>query len=88
MGQMDSSEELGLLKPDVVPAVWRGLCHHCAINTPIKSKAFSKALTSALVFLGDLQMFNRAPESLITFSRTVPCPVIVLSVGGWQGGDS
>lgn len=55
------------------------------LNTLTESKVFSKHLISALVFLGAFKMLNRAPESQITFSRSVPWPVIVLSMGGKEG---
>lgn len=62
-----------------------GWGHVEVLNTLTESKVFSKPLISALVFLGVFKMLNRAPESQITFSRSVPWLVIVLSMGGKEG---
>lgn len=62
-----------------------GWGHVEVLNTLTESKVFSKPLTLALVFLGVLKMLNRAPKSQIMFSRSVPWPVITLSMGGKEG---
>lgn len=87
------SQDMGLLKTAVVPAVWRELCHQLGrchvkvLNTLTKSKAFSKPLTSALVFLGVLEMLNKGSwkSDYVLQNGPLPCH---RAQRGWQGGDS